>query len=105
MTLAELPTAFVGARAQAAANARYSKSSAPPDTCHYCGRGMVRWPSRRTDGHARCFVPVSFQRELHDLYLADARATQQRIAELCDVSMNTVRIWINNADARIGRAV
>lgn len=104
MTLADLPTAFIEARAQAASTARYSKSTVPPDTCRYCGRPMVRWHSRLADGHSRHLVPESFQRELYELWLSDPAASQQRIATLCGVGPGTVKSWISNVETRIGRA-
>lgn len=103
MTLADLPAAFIEARAQAASTARYSRSSVPSDTCRYCGRARGRmWPSARTDGHSRCLVGRSFQRALYELWLRDPSATQEKIAGLCDVSLSTVRIWLLNVEARIG---
>lgn len=103
MTLDELPAAFVEARAQAAATARYSKSSVPPDICRYCGRARGRmWPSSKADGHSRCLVGRSFQRALYGLWLRDPAATQEKIASLCDVSLSTVRTWLLNVETRIG---
>lgn len=104
MTLTDLRAAFLDARTQAAASARYTTASCPPDTCRYCGKHLRLWPQTRLDGHARCFVDKAFLRAVYSLWLNDTKASRHRIAEVCDVSHNVVNAWIRHVEDRMEKA-
>lgn len=103
MTLSDLPAAYAAARAEASAHALGVVEDLPPNTCRYCGKHLSPWPDKPIDGHARCLIPLSFQRAIYDLWRHDVTATQKRIAEACGVSMATVERWRRNVE-RKGRA-
>ena len=68
--------------------------------CRYCGRGWVRWPGSKLDGHARCLVTSDFQDALWRLWLQVPSLSSQRIAKICCVPVRYVSAWMFHADRR-----
>jgi len=102
MTLADLPRLYAAARAEASAG-KPVVEDVPPDTCRYCGKHLHLWPGTRISGHARCIVPLSFQRAVYELWRGDPSVTMKSIAQACDVSSNVVYRWRANVEKH-GRA-
>lgn len=96
MTLADLRTAFEAARAEASASALGVVEDLPPNTCRYCGEYLYQWSGTPIDGHARCIVPLPFQRAVRDLLWSSATITQTQVAAACGVSVAVVSRWIGN---------
>lgn len=104
MTLADLPTAYSAARAEASA-AALVVDDVPLNTCRYCGH-YFRLPTGTTttlDGHARCCVSLQFQRALYELWWSTPGLGKECIAEICGVSVVAVQKWLANVE-RNGRA-
>lgn len=97
MTLSDLPSAYTAARAEASSG-KPVVEDIPPDTCRYCGKYLHQWPNARIDGHAKCIVPLAFQRAVYNLWRTDHRVTMKAVAEACGVSLNTVYRWKDHVE-------
>lgn len=105
MTLADLPSAYAAARAEASAAALGVVEDMPPNTCRYCGKHLrLPFPVNTTlDGHARCCVPLAFQRAVYELWWSSPELNKERIASICGVSVVAVQKWLAHVE-RVGRA-
>jgi len=101
LTLESLPEAFALARAESSRTAKHAAGEAPYRTCRYCGEFMsdsLLSPNSVLDGHARCCVPLSFQRAVRRLWWTTIGLSGERIGRACGVSVTAVNKWIRNAD-------
>lgn len=100
LTLADIPAAFAAARAEVDAAAP-DASTRPPGRCRYCDDS--RLITAELQAHARCIVPLAFQRAVYQLWRGSWAATQKCIAEACGVSIAVVGRWLRHVE-RVERA-
>jgi hypothetical protein len=89
LSLAELPMAFAGARAQTLVAAR----SVAASLCRYCGKRWTPLPTGRLDGHALCVVTLEFREALDELLRSSATITRHQVADLLGVPHSTIKAW------------
>lgn len=65
----------------------------PPNWCRYCGKPWRMWRGSRLDGHAACYVPRAFYRELRTFLTSHPEVTFGDVAIALDVTIAVVRRW------------
>lgn len=71
----------------------YDHPTVGDGSCRYCARRWVRWPGSRLDGHAACYVPLGFMRDLVAYVSARPLVTFEDVAIALGVTLAVVRAW------------
>lgn len=94
---------YPAARIEADAAARYRSGDEPTGICRYCGKYRPAFTGSQIDGHARCLVPIVFQRRMNEVLGGPGGPTMTAVASALGVSLAVLRAWYRNPLAQAER--